>query len=140
MTELTTMNERKRVGHVGAVVADNIQRLREEKNLSRPDLARRINELHQEDRHAGKGWELSRSKINALAITRIENGERRVDVDDLVLIDIAGETATLETLCHHKTSWHTQSSHCHPTWSWDGQRILYASDHGGRVQLYMLEL
>lgn len=62
------------------------------------------------------------------------------DVDDLVLIDIAGETATLETLCHHKTSWHTQSSHCHPTWSWDGQRILYASDHGGRVQLYMLEL
>lgn len=89
MTELTTMSERKRVGHVGAVVADNIQRLREEKNLSRPDLARRINELHQEDQHAGKGWELSPSKINALAITRIENGERRVDVDDLVLFAAA---------------------------------------------------
>jgi oligogalacturonide lyase len=62
------------------------------------------------------------------------------DVDDLVLIDISGETATLETLANHKTSWHTQSSHCHPTWSWDGSRILYASDHGGRVQLYMVEL
>jgi oligogalacturonide lyase len=62
------------------------------------------------------------------------------DVDDLVLIDISGDTARLETLCHHKTSWHTQSSHCHPTWSWDGRRILYASDHGGRVQIYLIEL
>lgn len=62
------------------------------------------------------------------------------DVDDLVLIDIAGEEATLQTLANHKTSWHTQASHCHPTWSWDGSRILYASDHGGRVQLYLIEL
>ncbi|MBN1681470.1 MAG: PD40 domain-containing protein [Anaerolineae bacterium] len=62
------------------------------------------------------------------------------DVDDLVLIDIAGEEATLETLCNHKTSWHTQSSHCHPTWNWDGSRILYASDFGGRIQLYLIEL
>jgi oligogalacturonide lyase len=62
------------------------------------------------------------------------------DVDDLVLIDISGDEARLETLCNHKTSWHTQSSHCHPTWSWDGRRILYASDYGGRVQLYLIEL
>jgi oligogalacturonide lyase len=62
------------------------------------------------------------------------------DVDDLVLIDISGEEAVLETIAHHKTSWHTQSSHCHPTWDWDGSRILYASDHGGRVQLYLMEL
>jgi oligogalacturonide lyase len=62
------------------------------------------------------------------------------DVDDLVLIDISGAKATHQVLCHHKTSWHTQSSHCHPTWDWDGSRILYASDHGGRVQLYLLDL
>ena len=62
------------------------------------------------------------------------------DVDDLVLIDISGEKASHEVLCNHKTSWHTQSSHCHPTWDWDGKRILYASDHGGRVQIYMIEL
>jgi oligogalacturonide lyase len=62
------------------------------------------------------------------------------DVDDLVLIDISGEKASLQVLCYHKTSWHTQSSHCHPTWSWDGSRILYASDHGGRVNLYLIEL
>lgn len=62
------------------------------------------------------------------------------DVDDLVLIDIAGDEATLEPLANHKTSWHTQSSHCHPTWDWDGSRILYASDHGGKVQLYLMEM
>ncbi len=61
------------------------------------------------------------------------------DVDDLVLIDISGAEAHLEVLCTHHTSWHTQSSHCHPTWSWDGSRILYASDAGGRVNLYLVE-
>jgi oligogalacturonide lyase len=61
------------------------------------------------------------------------------DVDDLVLVDISGEAATVQTLCTHKTSWHTQSSHCHPTWSWDGKRILYASDYGGRVNLFLIE-
>ncbi|ADD27051.1 oligogalacturonate lyase family protein [Meiothermus ruber] len=62
------------------------------------------------------------------------------DADNLVLIDISGEQARLEVLCEHGTSWHTQASHCHPTWSWDGKRILYASDRGGRVNLYLLEL
>lgn len=62
------------------------------------------------------------------------------DLDDLVLIDISGEKASHQVLCRHKTSWHTQSSHCHPTWDWDGSRILYASDFGGRVQLYLLEM
>ncbi|PIE35955.1 hypothetical protein CSA56_02120 [candidate division KSB3 bacterium] len=61
------------------------------------------------------------------------------DVDDLVLIDISGEETKLDVLCHHGTSWHTQSAHCHPTWSWDGSRILYASDHGGKVNLYLVE-
>lgn len=62
------------------------------------------------------------------------------DVDKLVLIDIAGTEPKLTELCGHNTSWHTQSSHCHPTWDWDGSRILFASDEGGRVQLYLLEL
>lgn len=62
------------------------------------------------------------------------------DLDDLVLINIAGEKATHQVLCAHHTSWHTQSSHCHPTWDWDGRRILFASDQGGRVQLYLIEL
>lgn len=59
------------------------------------------------------------------------------DVDELVLIDISGEKAILKPLCAHGTSWHTQSSHCHPTWSWQGDRILWASDRGGKVNIYM---
>jgi oligogalacturonide lyase len=63
------------------------------------------------------------------------------DVDDLVLIDISGEQAQLTKLVtSHGTSWHTQSSHCHPTWSWDGSQILYASDRGGRVNLYLVDV
>ena len=61
------------------------------------------------------------------------------DVDDLLLIDISGREARLETLCYHGTSWHTQTAHCHPTWSWDGRRILYASDRGGRIHLYIVQ-
>jgi oligogalacturonide lyase len=61
------------------------------------------------------------------------------DVDDLVLIDISGQEAKLKVLCHHRTSWHTQSAHCHPTWSWDGSRILYASDDGGKINLYLVK-
>jgi len=61
------------------------------------------------------------------------------DVDELVMIDISGDETSLTPLCQHKTSWHTQSAHCHPTWSWDGSRILYASDHGGKVNLYLIE-
>ncbi len=60
------------------------------------------------------------------------------DVDDLVLIDIAGSQPKLQVLCNHRTSWHTQTAHCHPTWSWDGSRILYASDFGGKVNLYLV--
>jgi oligogalacturonide lyase len=62
------------------------------------------------------------------------------DVDDLVLVDLTGDQAKVEVLCSHGTSWHTQDSHCHPTWSWDGSRILYASDLGGKVNLYMVDL
>ncbi|RPI30964.1 MAG: hypothetical protein EHM70_12620 [Chloroflexota bacterium] len=62
------------------------------------------------------------------------------DVDHLVLIDISTQQARHQLLCRHGTSWHTQSSHCHPTWSWDGRRILYASDQGGCVNLYMVDL
>ncbi len=59
------------------------------------------------------------------------------DVDDLVLIDISG-TPKRQVLCNHKTSWRTSSAHCHPTWSWDGSRMLYASDWGGRINLYLV--
>lgn len=67
------------------------------------------------------------------------------EADASVLINIAGEEACLEVLCEHGTSWHTQASHCHPTWSWDGRRILYASgalicEQGGVLQKTLCDI
>ena len=62
------------------------------------------------------------------------------EVDDLVLIDMATEPATLTTLVNHGTSWNGQYTHCHPTWSWDSTKILYTSDRDGKCNLYMIEL
>lgn len=60
-------------------------------------------------------------------------------VDDLVLIDIKGEQPVLYPLCNHQTSWYTQHTHCHPTFSWNSTRILYTSDKGGTCNLYLIE-
>lgn len=62
------------------------------------------------------------------------------EVDDLVLIDISGEEATIETLCHHGTSWGSQKAHGHPTFSWDCKNILFASDRDGSIHLYMINV
>ena len=62
-------------------------------------------------------------------------------VNDLVMIDISGEKPSIETLCEHNTSWRYQQSHCHPTWSWSNNAILYASDKDaeGKPQLYIVK-
>ena len=110
---------------------------------------RRIEQLVSRTAFAGLDLVLSndhRGELNTLLL-HAPDGRLRLrhllpalaPLYDLVLIDIAGEKATLQTLAHHKTSWHTQASHCHPTWSWDGSRIIYASDAGGKVNLYMVE-
>ena len=62
------------------------------------------------------------------------------DVDEIVRVEIAGDQARLEPLCLHGSSWYTAETHPHPTWSWDGLRILFASDRGGKINLYLLEL
>lgn len=52
------------------------------------------------------------------------------EVEDLVLIrPIEGEEKPqLIVLANHNTTWFYQRSHCHPTFSWDGKKILYAAD------------
>jgi oligogalacturonide lyase len=62
------------------------------------------------------------------------------EVEDLVLVDISGEQATIETVCSHYTSWNTQRTHCHPTFSWDNTKILFTSDRDGVCNLYLVEL
>lgn len=62
------------------------------------------------------------------------------EVEDLVLIDIGGEEATIETLCTHMTSWNTQQTHCHPTFSWNNEKILFTSDKEGTTNLYLIDV
>lgn len=50
-------------------------------------------------------------------------------VEDIVLIKPQEDgTAKLTVLANHNTTWHYQRSHCHPTFSWDGKKILYSAD------------
>lgn len=76
-------------------------------------------------------------------ISSICNKKRRIcPTEDLVLIDISSNTAKLEVLCEHNTSWRWQGVHCHPTWSWSNNAILYASDclQEGYPQLYLVRM
>ena len=45
-----------------------------------------------------------------------------------------------EPLCHHGTSWKTQASHPHPSFSPDGKSIAFSSDDGGSLSPYIVEL
>lgn len=62
------------------------------------------------------------------------------EVGDLVLIDTLREKATIQTLCSHNTSWDTQHTHCHPTFNWNNEKILFTSDREGPCNLYLIEL
>ena len=61
------------------------------------------------------------------------------DFDDLVLINIASGTAHVKTLCYHGTSWYGQTTHCHPTFDWEGRYVLYTSDLGGKHNIYLVD-
>lgn len=52
------------------------------------------------------------------------------NVEDIVLIkpDADGKGAQIRVLANHNTTWKYQRSHCHPTFSWDGKKVLYAAD------------
>lgn len=62
------------------------------------------------------------------------------DVDYICLLDISGEKTKLTKLCYHGTSWLNAKTHCHPTFSWKGDKILFASDKDGKINLYMIKL
>ncbi|KKK33655.1 hypothetical protein WQ57_23535 [Mesobacillus campisalis] len=62
------------------------------------------------------------------------------EVEDLVLIDISREQAEIQTLCTHGTSWNTQQTHCHPTFSWNNEKVLFTSDREGSCNLYLIDI
>jgi transcriptional regulator with XRE-family HTH domain len=75
---------RNDVGPTGVTVAKNIQRVRKAQNLSLKDLAERL------ARHG--------RKIGLSSLSKIENGDRRVDVDDLIAIALALDVSPLGLL------------------------------------------
>lgn len=63
------------------------------------------------------------------------------EVDNLILIQLKEDKkVSIETLCTHKTSWNTQQTHCHPTFNWSGEEILFTSDREGSCNLYLVKL
>ncbi len=52
------------------------------------------------------------------------------NVEDIVLIRPGeeGSEPEIQVLASHNTTWKYQRSHCHPTFSWDGKKLLYAAD------------
>ncbi|MDZ4091635.1 MAG: helix-turn-helix transcriptional regulator [Arthrobacter sp.] len=63
------------LGPTGRTVADNIKRVRGARSINYADLSRKLGELGR--------------SISPLAVRRIEEGERRVDSDDLMAISVA---------------------------------------------------
>lgn len=62
------------------------------------------------------------------------------EVEDLVAVDISGEQPKLRTLCTHHTSWYKQQTHCHPTFSWNGDQVLFTSDRDGKCNVYLINI
>lgn len=61
-------------------------------------------------------------------------------VEDILLIRAEGQKTEMKPLAKHNTTWKYQFSHCHPTFSWDGKKILYAAASGEeRCDLYLVD-
>lgn len=68
-------SKRNPLGPVGEVVRENVKTLRERQNLTLAELSRQLGAVGR--------------PIPTLGLSRIENGERRVDADDLVALSAA---------------------------------------------------
>ncbi|UHJ58025.1 helix-turn-helix domain-containing protein [Mycolicibacterium fortuitum] len=110
------------LGATGDAVRKNIRRIRDDKGISAPELSEGLKRLGR--------------PIPPLGISRIENGQRRVDVDDLMAISIVlgvSPTTLLMTPTLDSdgvdiqskddlvsiTGWHKPLSP-RPTWLWIG--------------------
>ena len=61
-------------------------------------------------------------------------------VEDIMLIRINGQEAEMKPLAKHNTTWKYHRSHCHPTFSWDGRKILYTADRDdANCDLYLVD-
>jgi transcriptional regulator with XRE-family HTH domain len=115
------------LGPTGRTVADNVKRVRGHRSLNYAELSRKLTELGR--------------PISPLAVRRIEEGDRRVDVDDLLALAVAlGVPPNSLLLPHEDPSPEPSATAVGDTkfldlWSWaDGSRgpIGYEDDWHSR--------
>ncbi len=95
------------LGPIGVNVNHAVQRFRDKRRLGYAELSRKLAELGRE--------------IPPLGLRRIESGERRVDVDDLVALALALDVSVLalllptdaSSLVPHGREWDAET-----IWSW----------------------
>ncbi|MDV8147243.1 hypothetical protein [Arthrobacter sp. B10-11] len=116
------------LGPTGRTVADNVKRVRGSRSLNYADLSRKLTELGR--------------PISPLAVRRIEEGGRRVDVDDLLAFAVALGVPPNSLLLPHEDPSPEPSATAVgdaaflDVWSWaDGNSgpIGYDDDYHGRV-------
>jgi transcriptional regulator with XRE-family HTH domain len=83
-TDAVTDKKPIQPGPIGVAVAQNVEQLRESRNLSYAELSRRLTELGR--------------PIAPLGLTRIKDRKRRVDVDDLVALALALDVSPVTLL------------------------------------------
>jgi transcriptional regulator with XRE-family HTH domain len=115
------------LGPTGRTVADNVKRVRGHRALNYADLSRKLTELGR--------------PISPLAVRRIEEGDRRVDVDDLLALAVALGVPPNSLLLPHEDPFPEPSATAvgdvefGELWKWaDGSRgpIGYEDDGHGR--------
>lgn len=82
--------KRNPLGATGETVASNVKRIREAQRLPYAELSRKLSELGR--------------PIATLGLSRIENGERRVDADDLVALSVVLGVTPVSLLMPHTDS------------------------------------
>jgi transcriptional regulator with XRE-family HTH domain len=102
------------LGPIGVNVTHTVQRFRKDRRLGYAELSRKLAEMGRE--------------IPPLGLRRIEKGERRVDVDDLVALALAFDVSPLALLLPTATSSITSLGDQYPAeqiWAWgEGQQPL----------------
>lgn len=129
--------DNRRKGHDGTITSDRTQSVTPEQATSDPSqipyvgLADKSGELVKKIELPYYCNHYHANNDNSLLV-----GD---EVDDLVIIDLKNQPSPPVSICNHGTSWRYQQCHCHPTWSWNAEKILFASDRSGSIQLYMME-
>lgn len=95
------------LGPIGANVAQTVRHFREKRRLGYAELSRKLSEMGRE--------------IPPLGLRRIESGDRRVDVDDLVALALALDVSVLALLLPTNSSClvpHGRKWDAETIWSW----------------------